>query len=115
MREIIERQIEGIAGLDAVMYIPQSEATTVEIGDPEDSPQVGEQIEELGEPILAVLDGVPVSGHRRLAAHIDLDDPFDLEPDALVASRAHGTAMTNPWSPAGDPQSRRGPARERST
>lgn len=96
VREIIERQIEGIAGLDAVMYIrPQSEATTVEIGDPEDSPQVGEQIEELGEPILAVLDGVPVSGHRRLAAHIDLDDPFDLEPDALVASRAHGTAMAS--------------------
>ncbi len=96
IREIIERRIDGIAGLDAVMHIrPQSEATTIEIGDPEDSQQVGEQIEDPGEPILAVLDGVPVSGHRRLAAHIDLDDPFDLEPDALVASRAHGTAMAS--------------------
>ncbi|MTE02170.1 S8 family serine peptidase [Paracoccus sp. YIM 132242] len=96
VREIIERRIEGIAGLDTVMHIrPQSEATTVEISDPEDSPQAEAQIEELGEPILAVLDGVPVSGHKRLAAHIDLDDPFDLEPDALVASRAHGTAMAS--------------------
>lgn len=96
VREIIARQIEGIAGLDSVMHIrPQSEATAIEIGDPEDTPQAADQIAELGEPILAILDGVPVSAHRRLAPHIDLDDPFNLEPDALVVTRAHGTAMAS--------------------
>lgn len=96
VREIIERRIDGIAGLESVMHIrPQSEATSVEIGDPVDSP-IGDAAERaLGEPILALLDGVPVSAHRRLAAHIDLDDPFDLEPGAVVASRAHGTAMAS--------------------
>lgn len=96
VREIIAREIGGIAGLDAVMHIrPQSEATAVEIGDAEDAPEAADQIAELGEPILAILDGVPVSAHKRLARHIDLDDPFNLEPDALVVTRAHGTAMAS--------------------
>lgn len=96
VREIIERRIEGIAGLESVMHIrPQSEATSVEIGDPAEAPITEAAERVLGEPILALLDGVPVSGHRRLAAHIDLDDPFDLEPGAVVASRAHGTAMAS--------------------
>lgn len=96
VREIIERRIEGIAGLESVMHIrPQSEATSVEIGDPVESPIADAVERALGEPILALLDGVPVSGHRRLATYIDLDDPFDLEPGAVVASRAHGTAMAS--------------------
>lgn len=96
VREIIEQRIEGIAGLESVMHIrPQSEATTVEIGDPAESPAVDAGERALGEPILALLDGVPVSGHRRLAAHIDLDDAFDLEPGAMVEARAHGTAMAS--------------------
>ncbi|TNE45216.1 MAG: S8 family peptidase [Sphingomonadales bacterium] len=96
VREIIEQRIEGIAGLESVMHIrPQSEATTVEIADPSEIPLVDSAGQALGEPILALLDGVPVSTHRQLAAHIDLDDPFELEPHALVESRAHGTAMAS--------------------
>jgi hypothetical protein len=96
VREIIEQRIEGIAGLESVMHVrPQSEATTVEIGDPAESPTAAAAEQTLGEPILALLDGVPVSGHRWLAAHIDLDDPFDLEPVAMVETRAHGTAMAS--------------------
>lgn len=96
VREIIEQRIDGIAGLESVMHIrPQSEATTVEIGDPTETQPAEGAERALGEPILALLDGVPVSGHRRLAAHMDLDDPFDLEPGALVESRSHGTAMAS--------------------
>lgn len=96
VREIIEQRIEGIAGLESVMHIrPQSEATTVEIADPAEIPPTEGAERALGEPILALLDGVPVSAHRQLADHVDLDDPFKLEPGALVASRAHGTAMAS--------------------
>lgn len=96
VREIIEQRIEGIAGLESVMHIrPQSEATTVEIGDPAETPPARGSQRALGEPILALLDGAPVSGHRHLAAHVELDDPFDLEPGAMVESRAHGTAMAS--------------------
>ncbi|OWV44785.1 hypothetical protein CDZ95_03395 [Mameliella alba] len=96
VREIIEQRIEGIAGLESVMHIrPQSEATTVEIADPAEIPLTDGAERALGEPILALLDGVPVSAHRQLADHIDLDDPFELEPHALVEARAHGTAMAS--------------------
>lgn len=96
VREMIQRTADGLAGLEPVMHIrPQSEATTIEVGDPlEPDADVVEQ-QPLGEPILALLDGVPVAGHRLLNAHVDLDDPFDLERNAVVASRAHGTAMAS--------------------
>jgi hypothetical protein len=67
----------------------------VDIGDLVESPATEVAKRALGEPILALLDGVPVSAHRRLAAHIDLDDPFDLEQDAMVDAREHGTAMAS--------------------
>lgn len=96
VREIIEQRIEGIAGLESVMHIrPQSEATTVEVADRAEIAHVEGAERALGEPILALLDGVPVSAHRQLAAHVDVDDPFELEPGALVESRAHGTAMAS--------------------
>ncbi|MCP1557270.1 UNVERIFIED_ORG: hypothetical protein M2438_001345 [Methylobacterium sp. SuP10 SLI 274] len=96
VREIIERNLGGIAGLESIMHIrPQSAATTVDIGDRLEADGDLAESRPLGEPILALLDGVPVAAHRLLAAHIDLNDLFDLERDALVASRAHGTAMAS--------------------
>lgn len=96
VRDIIARNIEGIAGLESVMYIrPQSEATTIDVGEGFEGIAGPSEQAPLGAPILALLDGVPVAAHRLLAAHVDLDDPFDLVPDALVASRSHGTAMAS--------------------
>jgi hypothetical protein len=94
--EIIARTPRGIAGLEPIMHIrPQSEATTIELADSIEPDPRAPDPRQLGEPILALLDGVPVAAHRLLAAHIDLDDPFDLERDALVSARAHGTAMAS--------------------
>jgi hypothetical protein len=96
VREIVERRPEGIAGLEPVMHIrPQSAPTTIEIADIEEEDPGAGPAPPLGEPILALLDGVPVAAHRLLADHIDLDDPFSLEPGALVVSRSHGTAMAS--------------------
>lgn len=74
---------------------PQSSATSV---DTESSETVGlrlPHLNELGSPILALLDGVPMVGHPLLREHLVLDDIFDLEPDAPVNSRVHGTAMAS--------------------
>lgn len=96
VREIIAQAPGGIAGLESVMHIrPQSVATGIEVDNPLE-PDVGAIAPRaLGAPILALLDGVPVANHRLLADHVRLDDPFDLEPDALVAQRRHGTAMAS--------------------
>ena len=96
VRDIVDRRLEGIAGLEPILYIrPQSEPTVIEIADTEQANRAPPAPRPLGRPILALLDGVPVAAHRLLADHIDLDDPFDLEPGALVANRSHGTAMAS--------------------
>lgn len=94
--EIVNRRLDGIAGLEPVLHIrPQSEPTSIEVADVDDEDLGAEAPGQLGEPILALLDGVPIAAHRLLADYIDLDDPFNLEPGALVANRSHGTAMAS--------------------
>ena len=96
VRQIIDHEFDGIAGLESVMHIrPQSVATTIDVEDPLDPESNAAVVGQPGEPILALLDGVPVANHRLLADHVRIDDPFDLVPSALVAHRMHGTAMAS--------------------
>ncbi len=93
VREIIA--FTGLAGIDPVMHIrPQSVASTVEVADP-DRDESPVEIGPLGEPILALLDGVPLARHRLLERHLVVDDVFGLESATLVAERKHGTAMAS--------------------
>lgn len=50
-----------------------------------------------GDPVLCVLDGVPVANHPLLAGRIIVTDPDDLEADTSVDTelRRHGTAMAS--------------------
>jgi hypothetical protein len=96
VREIIQRSPNGVAGLGPVMHIrPQSVATTIELADTSSTQNVGEAARQLGSPILALLDGVPVAGHALLRRHVTIDDQFDLEASAPVPERVHGTAMAS--------------------
>ena len=95
VRGIVARAADSIAGLDPVMHIrPQSIATTIELDD-----RVAAAAAALAaprpEPILALLDGVPVSAHPLLSSHLVVDDRFDLVAQALVRDRKHGTAMAS--------------------
>lgn len=85
----------GIAMIDAVMHIrPQSVATRISVEDV----TTGEPIQSATpdqSPILAILDGYPIVQHPLLRGRISLEDVFDLEADALVANRVHGTAMAS--------------------
>jgi hypothetical protein len=95
VRSVVKLESSGIAGLEPVMSIrPQSLATRIDLTDPSEIRPMGE-IGPLGEPILALLDGVPVNNHPLLARHLSVDDPFGLESRALVAAREHGTAMAS--------------------
>ncbi len=96
VREIVDRDPDGIAGVEPVQHIrPQAVSTTIGISDSAETEDEEEHADNLREPILALLDGVPVARHRLLENHVDLDDLFDLEPDALVEHRSHGTAMAS--------------------
>jgi hypothetical protein len=49
----------------------------------------------LGEPVVALLDGLPLQNHRRLAGHLIIDDPDNFEADYPATDRRHGTAMAS--------------------
>lgn len=96
IRQITERSATGLSGMDPVMHIrPQSIVAPVQV---EDASQLQGGLGPLpseGQPILALLDGVPVSQHPLLRDRMNVDDQFDLEGAAVVAERAHGTAMAS--------------------
>ncbi len=92
---IIERRPDSIAGLEPVMHIrPQSLATSVDIGEPSPCTAPGET-HPAPDPILALIDGVPVANQPFIARHVIVDDVFELESGALVSQRVHGTAMAS--------------------
>ncbi|HEV8238597.1 MAG TPA: S8 family peptidase [Thermoanaerobaculia bacterium] len=95
---LIEGQRPAFALLDEVMFLrPQTvmsarEELEIDDGPPplEDTPAPA-----IADPIVALLDGVPVQGHQRLVDRLMLDDPDDLQGQAVLARRVHGTAMAS--------------------
>jgi hypothetical protein len=68
---------------------------------PEDEPLPGEAqgpaapAAALAEPVVALLDGLPLENHRRLAGRLVVDDPDGWSDTYPVRSRSHGTAMAS--------------------
>lgn len=48
-----------------------------------------------GDPIAALLDGLPIQNHIRLTGRIVVDDPDDLDADYPISRREHGTEMAS--------------------
>ena len=95
---LMERREVNIAVADDVMFLrPQSllrsplEAESV-AGEGLDS-RHGQPAQN--EPVVALFDGVPLQGHTLLANRLMLDDPDDLQAQALASGRFHGTAMAS--------------------
>jgi hypothetical protein len=96
LQAIIELSSTGISGMDPIMHIrPQSVVSTVETEDATQSPRAATLAPADGRPILALLDGVPVSEHPLLRGRLVVDDQFELEANAIVSERTHGTAMAS--------------------
>jgi hypothetical protein len=88
-----------LARVDDVMFLrPQSVARA-----PAREEQGGEDVVDTGAPvdlsaqapIVALLDGLPIQNHVRLAGRILIDDPDDLDSTYPVARRRHGTEMAS--------------------
>ncbi len=95
---LIDRREVTLALADDVMFLrPQSLLRSpLEI-----ESVAGEGLDGLGQPpaavmpVAALLDGVPLQGHRLLADRLRLDDPDDLQARAMASGRVHGTAMAS--------------------
>ncbi len=95
IQEIIDLDNDGISGLEPIQNIrPQSLASQDAASDVEQS-SAHEGNGVPGEPILALIDGVPIQRHPLLAEHVIVEDVFELEGATPIESRVHGTAMAS--------------------
>jgi hypothetical protein len=97
VRDLIDNPAISLARADEVMFLrPQSVArypnATEFTG--EDSAAVATDADQ-AQPIAALLDGLPIQNHVRLAGRLDVDDPEGLDAIYPVARREHGTEMAS--------------------
>ncbi|MBI5446665.1 MAG: S8 family peptidase [Deltaproteobacteria bacterium] len=60
-----------------------------------DPAPAGAQVAVLGDPVVALFDGLPLQNHRRLAGRLVVDDPDGYEAQYPASERRHGTAMAS--------------------
>lgn len=93
---ILRGEINGLMLSDRIMYFrprPQClEGGQVE-EDAGGAPQATE--EELAPPVLALLDGLPMTNHALLQRRLSVDDPDGWSVDYEAKDRVHGTAMAS--------------------
>ena len=105
IQDIVERpdMLENVRllQLDGIMYVRPVGQCAVLIPDdsdinvaPEDE-TLDERARPTEEPIVAVLDGMPLAGHQLLVDRIVIDDPDEFETSYLARERFHGTAMAS--------------------
>lgn len=96
IRMVVEQAPASLAGVEPIMHIrPQSVVTEIDANDILPAAPAPAMGSVTADPILALLDGVPVAGHPLLQPYLTVEDLFGLEPGALVAQRYHGSAMAS--------------------
>jgi hypothetical protein len=97
VEQLIAEPTISLARLDEIMYIrPQTmaEFPASEESEPEERRYQGEAPAQLA-PIAALLDGLPIQNHDRLANRLSIDDPDGFEEGYVLAARKHGTEMAS--------------------
>jgi len=96
---VLDHPDVGLVAFDEVMMLrPQSMVVGPVEADLEDAAEAGqgEGGPEIEEPIAALLDGVPMAQHDRLANRLVIDDPDNFEDQyGATAEQRHGTAMAS--------------------
>lgn len=81
--------------VEQVMFVAPASQFVVDL-EQEDGPEfAGVDSPPEGNPLVAVLDGVPLAGHDALRGRLIIDDPDGLEESYGAAQRKHGTAVVS--------------------
>ena len=98
-KTLIDHPDIALARVDEIMFLrPQSIARHPgrERPEGEEAPAEADAAPlPIGAPIAALLDGLPIQNHVRLAGRLIVDDPDDLEANYPVSRRDHGTQMAS--------------------
>lgn len=96
---LIDHPDIALARVDEVMFLrPQSVARCPgkEKPEGEDTPEsLDDAPLPTGDAIAALLDGLPIQNHIRLANRVTVDDPDDLDANYPINRRKHGTEMAS--------------------
>ena len=107
IQEVIDRLADSrnveLLECDGIMHfrpvgqcaVPLSDATDANLMGEDDAPPVVEQSPVAAPPLVALLDGLPLTAHRMLANRLIVDDPDVYEADYLAHERVHGTEMAS--------------------
>lgn len=97
-QQIIEHPAVDLIKCDGIMFIrPVGQMATgkrtleSELSDHDD--ETGDL--PRGDPVVAILDGLPLANHRLLQDRLIIDDPDDYAAEYEVQDRSHGTAMAS--------------------
>lgn len=99
IQDIIENPSTELVKCDSIMFFrPVGQMSTGK--PPVEDDLVDFEVNEVqelpdGNPVVAILDGLPLANHSLLADRIIIDDPDDFASNYTVADRVHGTAMSS--------------------
>lgn len=97
-QQIIDHPEVDLIKCDSVMFFrPVGQMATGKTpveGDLSDH-EIGEAALPAGDPVVAILDGLPLANHGLLQDRLIIDDPDDYASAYTVADRIHGTAMAS--------------------
>ena len=82
---------------EQIQFFRPSAQLAVSVSDGDQTKDVGSFSADLpvAEPVVALLDGLPLQAHRRIRDRIVVDDPDDFGQNYPAAARRHGTAMAS--------------------
>lgn len=98
VRKLLQRSDDlALVLCDEVMLIrPQTTLSIPTGNEPLESDEYAEPVAPQKEqPIVALLDGMPVQNHQRLKGRIIIDDPDNLGNMSVISKRRHGTEMAS--------------------
>lgn len=98
IRTIIETHDTELVRCDNIMFFrPSGQIVIEENGDTNNFEQVQREqpLPSLAEPVIALLDGMPMSNHTLLDDRLIIDDPDSFQDDYESQYRLHGTAMSS--------------------
>lgn len=88
----------GLLSIDDIMYVRPVGQCAIRIADSEEPTQVATMAmlePPQGEPVAALLDGVPLTGHHLCMDRVRVDDPDGYSSAYRATDRCHGTEMTS--------------------
>lgn len=98
VEEIVARRAVRLLQCEDVMFlrpVGQCAVRTPEDLSEAEAVAEGERALPQGEPIVALFDGLPLTGHRLLDGRLIVDDPDGYENGYQARERVHGTAMAS--------------------